>query len=228
MSSSGRVMVIVEGRTEQIFIREILAPYLGAKGVFLRATVLSKSGQKGGDVRFVRARKDIAEHLKQDKDVCVSLLVDYYGIGKDWPGLKDVRSGASPTEVAATVCSATQSAIDTEFAEQYRSDVRFVPNIAVHEFEALLFSDPVALASEIKVKPHAVEAIVQACGEPEAIDNSRKTAPSKRIEQLYARFKKTTNGIEVARKIGIDRMRSRCPVFDSWLLRLESLTVDRW
>jgi len=220
------VTVIVEGQTEQIFVRDILAPYLGAKGVFLSATVLSKSGQKGGSVRFVRARRDIARHLKQEKNAYVSLLVDYYGIGKDWPGLKDVRSGASPTEIAATVCAATKAAIDAEFAEECRSDVRFVPNIAVHEFEALLFSDPVTLASEINVKPHSVEAIVQACGGPEAIDNSQETAPSKRIEQLCARFKKTTNGIEAARRIGIDRMRSRCPVFDGWLLRLESLTVD--
>ena len=91
MNSFAAVTVIVEGPTEQRFIKDILAPYLGARNVFMTPIILSKSGQKGGDVRFVRARNDIARHLKQRQDAYVSLLVDYYGIGRDWPGLDAVR-----------------------------------------------------------------------------------------------------------------------------------------
>lgn len=77
MSSFAAVTVIVEGQTEQGSVNDILAPYLGAKNVFMTPIILSKSGQKGADVRFVRARNDIARHLKQRKDAYVSLLVDY-------------------------------------------------------------------------------------------------------------------------------------------------------
>lgn len=222
MSSSAAVTVIVEGPTEQRFIKDILAPYLGAKNVFMTPIILSKSGQKGGDVRFVRARNDIARHLKQRQDAYVSLLVDYYGIGRDWPGLDDIRPGASPSDIATAICTATQVAIDAQLTD-YRSDVRFVPHIAVHEFEALLFSEPATLARAIQADRQSIEAIIQECGEPEAIDNSRHTAPSKRIEQLYRRFNKTSTGIAIAKAIGIDRMRTQCPVFDGWLTLLESL-----
>lgn len=224
MSSSAAVTVIVEGPTEQRFIKDILAPYLGAKNVFMTPIILSKSGQKGGDVRFVRARNDIARYLKQRQDAYVSLLVDYYGIGRDWPGLEAVRPGASPSDIAIAICTATQIAIDAELTD-YRSDVRFVPHIAVHEFEALLFSEPATLARAIQADRQSIEAIIQECGEPEAINNSRHTAPSRRIEQLYSRFKKTSNGIAIAKEIGIGQMRSVCPVFNGWLDRLESLAV---
>ncbi len=222
MSNSAAITVIVEGPAEQRFIKDVLAPYLGAKNVFMTPIILSKSGQKGGDVRFVRARNDIARHLKQRKDAYVSLLVDYYGIGRDWPGLDAIRPGASPSDISTAICTATQDAIDDELAD-YRSDVRFVPHIAIHEFEALLFSEPAILARAIQADPQSIEAIIQECGEPEAIDNSRHTAPSKRIEQLYRRFKKTSTGIAIAKAIGIDRMRAQCPVFDGWLTLLESL-----
>jgi len=225
MSKPIAVTVIVEGPTEQRFIQDVLAPYLGAKSVFMTPIILSKPGQKGGDVRFVRAKNDIARHLKQRADAYVSLLVDYYGIGNDWPGLDTVPPGASPSGIAAAICAATQSAIDAELAD-YRSDVRFLPHIAVHEFEALLFSEPATLASAIQVDQQRIDGIIQECGEPEAIDDSPNTAPSKRIEQLYSRFKKTSNGIAIARAIGIDRMRLACPVFNGWLERMELLTED--
>ncbi len=218
-------MVIVEGKTELTFVKEILAPYLGAKNVFMTPTVLSKPGQRGGQVRFLRARNDIARHLKQRSDTYVSLLVDYYGIGTDWPGLDCVRAGASPSDIANAICQATQQAVDTELAV-HNSGKRFLPHITVHEFEALLFSDPATLADTIQISQRTVEAILQECGQPEAIDNSPQGAPSKRIQQINRRFKKTTSGIAIARKIGIERMRSKCPVFNSWLERLESLAGE--
>ncbi len=55
MSSPVAVIVIVEGPAEECFIKDVLAPYLGAKNVFMTPIILSKPGQKGGDVRFVRA-----------------------------------------------------------------------------------------------------------------------------------------------------------------------------
>jgi hypothetical protein len=39
------VVAIVEGKTEQIFIEKIVAPYLGHKKIGVRATQISKPGQ---------------------------------------------------------------------------------------------------------------------------------------------------------------------------------------
>jgi len=219
------VVVLTEGQTEQRFIKQILAPYMGERGSFLTPIQLEKRGQKGGDIRFARAKNDIAQHLKQRSDTCVTLLVDYYGIGRDWPGLNIVRENALPQEISTTMCTATQAAIDAAFSA-FRSDERFVPHFAVHEFEALLFSDPSTLASFLGVKQQQVASIIEECGEPEAIDNSPQRAPSKRIERINGRFKKTSIGIDIAEKIGIEQMRSQCPVFNGWLKRLESLAMD--
>ncbi|HAS83065.1 MAG TPA: hypothetical protein DCS43_10440 [Verrucomicrobia bacterium] len=224
MSNPLAVTIIVEGLTELLFVKDVLAPHLAAKGVFITPIILSKPGQKGGDVRFVRVKNDIARHLKQRQDSYVSLLVDYYGIGHDWPGLDSVTPGSSPNDIASTICQATQAAIDADLTE-YRSDKRFVPHISIHEFEALLFSEPAILAKSLGVDREKIDAIIEECGEPEAIDHSSQTSPSKRIEGLHSRFKKTSNGVAIARAIGIEKMRSKCPVFNGWLERLESLTT---
>lgn len=96
MSRCIEVMVIVEGKTEEIFIKKLVSPYLARNNIFMHATQISKPGQKGGDVKFVRAKEDFGNHLKQRPNTYVTLFVDYYGIKSDWPGLNDVRKGATP------------------------------------------------------------------------------------------------------------------------------------
>lgn len=59
MNKCIEVYALVEGPTEQLFVREILAPYLAEKNVFMTPMIISKPGQKGGDVRFCRAQNDI-------------------------------------------------------------------------------------------------------------------------------------------------------------------------
>ena len=221
MSDYAEVIVLTEGRTEQRFVKRILAPYMGERHIFLTPVQLNKPGARGGDVRYARAKNDIEYHLKKRQDTWITLLIDYYGIGRDWPGIDSIRPGASPSEIAHAICTATQSAIDKDLPN-YRSD-RFVPHIAIYEFEALLFSDPKKLANGIQVDQSHIDSINEECGEPEAIDNSQDTAPSKRIENLCSRFRKTSTGISIADEIGVDRMRSKCPVFNDWLELLEAL-----
>ena len=222
MSDYIEVMVIVEGKTEEIFINSILKEYLAQKNIFMTPIQISKPGQKGGDVKFSRALKDISLHLKQRSDTYISLFFDYYGIGNDWPGLEEANKKAEPSEIAFAINNATQIAVDKELAE-YRSDIRFIPYIAVHEFESLLFSDPVKIASALNVEKDVVGTIINQFGDPEKINNSWETAPSKRLEKLYSRYKKITTGIKAAKDIGISKMRKECKVFDSWLKQLESL-----
>jgi len=108
------------------------------------------------------------------------------------------------------------------FGEQ-NADRRFIPYIAMYEFEALLFSDPVVLARKLKIEESAIKAILEECGEPENIDNSPITAPSKRLESLSKRFRKTTTGIAILKETGLSAIRNKCPIFDSWVTTLESI-----
>jgi hypothetical protein len=59
MNSYASVIVLVEGQTEQRLVKQLLAPYLAKSEVYLTPIILSKPGQKGGDVKFARASKDI-------------------------------------------------------------------------------------------------------------------------------------------------------------------------
>lgn len=74
MSKFIEVVAIVEGRTEQVFIERVLSPYLANKNIFMTATQITKPGQKGGDVKFSRAEKDISRFLKQRSSFCNAIL----------------------------------------------------------------------------------------------------------------------------------------------------------
>jgi hypothetical protein len=223
MSNYIEVVAIVEGKTEQVFIEKILAPYLGHKYIGIRATQVSKPGQKGGDVHFSRVKRDLGDHLKQRSDTYVTTFIDYYGT-KEWPGLDSVPPQASPEIIAKTVNDATKAQINTLFSAQ-QTDRRFIPFVAVHEFEALLFSDAEILAQQLGVEASAITTVISACGSPEAINNNPQTAPSKRLDAWSAnnKFLKTITGISIAEKIGIEKIREQCPLFNSWLATFEEI-----
>ncbi|CDL84357.1 DUF4276 family protein [Xenorhabdus cabanillasii] len=223
MSKYIEVMAIVEGKTEQIFIEKILQPYLAEKMIFISATQVSKPGQKGGDVRFSRVKKDIEMHLKQRPDTYVTTFIDYYGTN-EWPGLETLNRQWEPKKIAEHLHRSTQNEIH-KFLPTQRANKRFIPYIVMHEFEALLFSDKEILANELNIHVQDVEQVLRECGEPESINNSPQTAPSKRLEKWAASgaFGKTTTGIAIAEKIGIPKMREKCLLFHEWLCRLEIL-----
>lgn len=58
------------------------------------------------------------------------------------------------------------------------------------------------------------------------IDDGRTTAPSKRIIQKIPIYQgaKTSAAPLIAEKIGLTKIREKCPHFDEWMTRLEGLT----
>ena len=217
------VIAIVEGKPEQVFIESILQPYLSQKQIYISATQVSKSGQKGGDVKFSRVQKDLAMHLKQRSDTYVTTFVDYYGV-KEWQAIDTLASNLTPTQISESVNNATKQKVVELFAKQ-QAEKRFIPYMAIHEFEALLFSDTAILADELGIEQCDIDKVLIQCGEPEAVNNSPQTAPSKRLDawSRYNKFPKTTTGISLAKQIGIPKMREQCPVFNTWLNSLEEI-----
>lgn len=132
MSKFIEVIAIVEGKTEQVFIEKVLAPYLAFKNIFISATQITKPGQKGGDVRFVRAKQDIGNHLKQRGNTFVTTFIDYYGT-KEWPGLDSLAPALEPAQISHHLHQATKEAVNALFGNT-RSEERFIPYIAMHEF----------------------------------------------------------------------------------------------
>ncbi|MBI9109358.1 MAG: DUF4276 family protein [Spirochaetales bacterium] len=221
MSDYVNIFALVEGQTEEIFIKKVLQPYFINRQIYITPIRLSKPGEKGGDVKFSRAINDIRRHLKQRSDTYVTLLIDYYGL-KEWPGLENARGKAEPSEIAAEINNATRIKVKEELPD-VDSERRFLPNIAVHEFETYLFSDSGILSTVLGVEKSSVDEILATFRDPEKINNSVETAPSKRIEKMNNRFKKTVTGIKIAESIGVQTMREKCSVFNNWITELESL-----
>ena len=79
------------------------------------------------------------------------------------------------------------------------------------------------MSSYVEVVVLVEGATEQRFGEPEQINDNPQTAPSKRLEKLSDRFKKTTTGIVIAEAIGLEKIRQKCSVFNRWLTKIEDL-----
>jgi len=223
MNEYAEVIVLSEGPTEMLFVKQLLAPYLAQQGIYITPVILDKPGEKGGDVKFARARNDIGKHLKQRNNTFVTLFVDYYGIDSDWPGYAESKKQTQHTRKAQIMNQATAEEINTLFSG-FDAARRFIPYVSMHEIEALYFSDPQCLAANSGAPQQTIEEILARFGEPEKINDHSTTAPSKRLEKLSSRFKKTTTGIAIATAIGIPKMRESCPLFNNWVTKLENLS----
>lgn len=222
MSKYAEVVAIVEGKTEEYFVKELLAPHLIKNNIYITPIIASKPRQKGGDIKFARIKNDVEKHLKQRIDTYVTIIVDYYGINKDWPGMGASKSKNGALNRASAINSATKSKIK-ETLPNLNIEKRFIPYVSMHELEALLFSAPEVLARNLGVEQAKIEQIIIECGEPENINDKKETAPSKRLLKLSRRFKKINTGIAVFRDAGIVKIREKCPIFNAWLEELENL-----
>jgi hypothetical protein len=217
-----RVLALVEGQTEQAFVKQVLAPELGARGVYLTAALIGRPGRKGGIRPYEIVRGDILKLLKQDRRQFCTTMFDYYGLPPAWPGKGDGRG--SPSALAESIERAMRDDIVSAMGEGF-VPTHFIPYVQMHEYEALLFSDPGMLAGVLDPPDltATLEGIGEQCGEPERIDDSPEGAPSKRISQHSQRYSKVVHGTIAAQRIGLAKMRERCPHFAAWLVTLESL-----
>lgn len=224
-----RLLVEVEGQTEETFVNDLLAPHLYARGYTLvAARLLGNARQRdhrGGIRPWPSALRDIAMHLKEDRGRLVTTMVDYYALpatgAHAWPG----RAAAAtlPFAVRAdTVESALRVAVAAELGDETAAE-RFIPYVMMHEFEAMLFSDCAAFARGIHQPALAkdFQRIRDQFATPEEINDSPETAPSKRVAALIPGYEKPLLGNLAVLEIGLEAVRRACPHFHAWLAELE-------
>ncbi len=218
-----RVIALVEGQTEQGFIRDILAPYLSVKGVYITARLVGKPGHKGGVGEYERARRDILLLLKQETITVITTMFDFYGMPDSWPG----RLSAKESVFSQKPIIVEKSIKDDVTRELGRSfdGRRFLPYVQMHEFESLLFSDPSTICKVLRSPNYEsqVQNIRNAFASPEEINDNITTAPSKRLLTLFSDYRKRIHGLIAAERIGIEKMRKECTHFAEWLNKLEML-----
>lgn len=197
-----RIGVSVEGVTEERFIKMVLAPYLANKNIFVSAISM------GGDVKLDRV-KDELKKIAYSFDY-VSTFYDFYGFkGRDDDESKDT--------------------LEQKMKEHVHESVRLklIPYIQMYEFEGMLFSSPECIAANLKddsLIQWAAAILAEFNNSPEEINDSPETAPSKRFERDTI-YRKTTHGPNIAKEIGIEKLRARCAGFHAWLTSMEAMTV---
>jgi len=218
-----RVSVVVEGQTEESFVKNILAPVLYQHKVYLTPIILGPPGHKGGNTNYARVKKDVILQLKQDQAAYCSTMLDFYGLGRGFPGTP-LPANLPNVDKVTHIEQAVKADIIAE-SPNLRSDIRFLPYLQLHEFEGLLFSDPAALARGLGQQGLApqFEAIRRQFPTPEDINDDPNSAPSKRVRAIYAGYRKILDGTLAAEAVGIDRIRQECPHFRQWIERLEAL-----
>lgn len=217
-----RVLALVEGQTEETFVRDLLAPHLLEFGIVMRVFLAKRRGE-GGVPKWDAFKPDLLKLLKQDRTAYVTTMIDFYGMPEDWPGHEQARNMKYPVKVEhveAQIKRVISSALPEKLNPQ-----RLVPYVQCHEFEALLFSDPNAVESYLAQCGLAkeMESIRRSCGSPEEINDGPLTAPSKRLAGIVADYSKVHTGNALARQIGLQTMRRECLHFHGWVSKLESL-----
>jgi hypothetical protein len=217
------VLVVVEGQTEERFVKDVLARHFEPMDLFLRPTILVtrvvKDGAnfKGGLQSFAQFRDHVHRVLHGSGPALVTTLVDYYALPSDFPGM-DTRPLGSALQRVQHVEAAVRQA--------FPGHANFWPFIALHEFEALLFADNTTvptMMSEPQMQANFI-AITRHLA-PEEINEQPATAPSKRLLAMFPGYRKTLHGPTAVERITLPVIRARCPHFAAWIAGLEAFAI---
>ena len=216
-----RLLMLVEGQSEEIFVKQTLAPFLAEHGVYAQPIVLwtkkmpSGGGFRGGVSNWGQILKSL-KPLTNDTDAWVTTLLDFYGLPEDFPGFQEAHGPGDPRTLVV--------ALQETFAYEINHR-RFIPFLALHEFEAWMFCSPDVFAEHFGQSELAnkMREVVGEAGEPELINHGRETHPKARLQRLGTDYKETSDGPTLIHKIGIPTIRSACPHFAGWVEQLEAL-----
>lgn len=214
-----RINILVEGQTEETFIRDVVAPIFAHQQIFFNPILAQTSpGYRGGIVSYGKVKHQLERLCKQDSDAYVTTLIDYYGLPTDFPGLNDLNI-KNELDIHVKIKLLEQS------LEQDLNQPNFIANFILHEFEALLFCQPEKFSDWLDDSNpiEILEKIKAQFTSPELINNSPQTAPSKRLLAAIPAYKKTLHGPLIAGDIGLDTIRQQCPHFNQWLDKMEKL-----
>lgn len=223
-----RLIMVVEGQSEEAFVKDVLVPHLANHGVGASATIVGKvvAQKRGhrhrGGGSFKHWRADIGRILRGDAsaNLRVTTLFDLYGLPDDFPGLSEHGADTDTLRRAA----ALEAALGQELG-----DCRLLPYVQRHEFEALVLAALPALDGlfdaddDRRGLANLAASTAGTC--PEDVNDGQASAPSKRLAHHVPGFRKTLHGPAALKTAGLQTIRTACPRFDAWVHRLETLGV---
>lgn len=211
--------VICEGHSENEFVDFILRPFFNSKGFQCYAFKITQSD--GGLSNYSQYKNDILKCVF-DENTIVTSLIDFYALPSNFPGFAESKGIRDKTDRVKYLENAIEEDIKTSQRKQFNN---LLPYIQLHEFEAFTFSDIVgfdALFENTQADFISLNKIIADFPNPEDINNSPLTAPSKRLLNHIPRYNKIVDGNLIILEIGLDKVRLKCPRFNNWI---ESLLI---
>lgn len=207
-----RVAISVEGQTEDEFCKRILAPFFRNNEIDITSVIVTTKRQKcgtkhkGGCINLDRVKSEITKLLPNFD--YVTTFYDLYGFDID------------------RVLTANE--LELEIGKLFNSR-KLIPYIQQYEFETLLFSQPSYYEEYFDENAKKkFEEIINSCGGVEKINNSKETAPSKRISNIFSQYNeqydKVFHGYSIIEDIGLEAIFSECTRFKSWVDKIQKLT----
>ena len=214
-----RVIVICEGETEREFCKTLFASCFAKRNIHIQAPLIKRS--MGGIVKWGILKKEIETYLKE-KDVYVTMLIDYYGLYSKYhfPGWDESLRIMDKNMRMDFL----KEVMQTDIKESVRH--RFIPYLHLHEFEGLLFNDINVFYEHVpKAELVGIAELKQTFKDypdnPEMINDNRETSPSHRLERIISGYNKILYGHYFAEATGLDKIRNKSPRFDEWLNIIE-------
>ncbi len=203
--------VVCEGQTEVDFIKKLNRKYFNLKFISLKPVNIIKNNVNNSNLKGNISIDRVVHYLIRSNYNILTTFIDFYGM-KD-KGTKNVDE--------------LEQQLKTDFKRSDRNDKIFIPYIQLHETEALWFSDINAIIQAInaneKQKTELNKINIQ-YPNPENINNSSETAPSKRLEKiLNNNYNKLIYGNLISDKIPIEIFRQKCPRFNNWINNIETV-----
>lgn len=219
-----RLHIIAEGQTEETFVRDILTDHLGNFDICTDVRCVETSRKRhqiyrGGLLTYEKAKKDIQRWMKEDQnsEARFTTMFDLYALPNNFPQFNESQQQTDSYQKVKQLEKAFKENIGNE---------RFIPYIQLHEFEALILSDPSKFGIRFPEYSDKIKQLMIEChsyNSPELINDNPNTAPSKRIKNLISTYDKVSAGSLIAKEIGLSTIRNKCPHFNEWLTTLENL-----
>ncbi|WP_203296435.1 DUF4276 family protein [Luteirhabdus pelagi] len=213
-----RIVIIVEGDTEEAFVNTMLQPYFIHKGIVV--TCFKIKHTKGGLTKYAHFKKDIIKTV-YEKNVVISSLIDFYALPKDFPRYDEATAIVNKSDRLLFLENAIREDIEQTKGASF---AHLFPYIQLHEFEALVFSSITgiqALFEEDEANMTQIRTVINSHNSPEDINDSPATAPSKRLLNLISGYNKIVDGVLILNEIGLPTIIEKCPRFRWWLNELE-------
>jgi len=217
--------IIVEGETEEEFVKRLLVPYLYARGLtgHIQAILVFVSGGGHGHSNTQHFLNTIEPVLYQRGEPVITSLLDFFRFPRKQAAFAACSALATASQQANCLEQALFDAVQAIRPYRY-----FVPYVQVHEFEALLFADAAGHALHAPGILADVAAVIDAYSAAEEINSRPELAPSKRLAAIYRAhrqaYRKGADAVDVAELIGMDRLLEKCPRFKAWVESLLSAT----